>query len=69
MGNPETIDSEGMPMRMESVEVHVGQQGHVVIKQAGPGPEESLVLLHPMQVDLVIEWLRACKDQAMKSEN
>jgi hypothetical protein len=59
-----------MKRRMERVEVSVSENGKVVIQQDDDhNPEYSgSVELHPDQIDMVCEWLKEARDEAMKGQ-
>jgi len=46
-----------MNKKMEPVEVYVSDSNFVCIKTDDYGGGEQIILLHPSQIDLLIEWL------------
>jgi hypothetical protein len=56
-----------MAKKMEEVEAYVGEDGSVVLKQPNPTKEDSIIILNPLQIDIVVEWLREAKEEALKS--
>ena len=56
-----------MEKRMESVVVLV-REGNVVISQTVFGDDPSEVFLAPGQIDLLIEWLKEAKEDALKGD-
>lgn len=65
---PRTIREDRMKRRMEQVEVSVSENGKVMIEQPDEmNPEFSgSVELQPEQVDMVCEWLKAAKEEALR---
>jgi hypothetical protein len=45
------------------VAVYVSDENNVCIKQEYPNDDESIIILHPNQVDTVIKWLKEAKDE------
>lgn len=44
---------------MDAIEVYVSESNQIVIKQDSASRQEtSLVIIHPEQVDTVVNWLR-----------
>ena len=56
-----------MPKKMEEVEVYVGDDGSVILKQPNPSKGDSIITLNPLQIDIVVEWLKEAKEEALKS--
>jgi hypothetical protein len=54
-----------MNKKMEPVEVYVSDSNFVCIKTDDYGGGEQIILLHPSQIDLLIEWLNEAKTEAM----
>jgi hypothetical protein len=54
-----------MNKKMEPVEVYVSDSNFVCIKTDDYGGGEQIILLHPSQIDLLIEWLYEAKTEAM----
>ncbi|HET6431020.1 hypothetical protein [Dyella sp.] len=48
----------------DKIEIYAGEHGHVVIKQDSYTGEESVVLIHPDDVELVIRHILAARDEA-----
>ena len=55
-----------MAKRMEEVEVYVGDDGSVIMKQPNPSKGDSTIVLNPLQIDIVVEWLKEAKEEALK---
>jgi hypothetical protein len=53
---------------MEAVEVYVGEAGHVCIKGEDYGNGGDVVLIAPEQVDVLIEWLKEVKAEALEAK-
>ena len=56
-----------MAKKMEEVEVYVGDDGSVILKQPNPSKGDSIITLNPLQIDIVVEWLKEAKEEALKS--
>ena len=54
-----------MAKRMEEVEVYVGEDNSVIMKQPNPSRGDSTIVLNPLQIDIVIEWLKEAKEEAL----
>ncbi len=46
------------PNRIEQVDVHISEPGNVVISQANGGDDDTLIILNPLQVPLLISILQ-----------
>lgn len=57
-----------MAKKMEEVEVYVGDDGNVIMKQPNPTKEAALIVLNPLQIDIVVEWLKEAKEEALKQK-
>jgi hypothetical protein len=55
-----------MAKKMEEVEVYVGDDGSVIMKQPNPSQGDAIIVLNPLQIDIVVEWLREAKEEALK---
>jgi len=55
-----------MAKKMEEVEVYVGEDGSVIMKQPNPSRGDSTIVLNPLQIDIVVEWLKEAKEEALK---
>jgi len=51
---------------MEEVEVYVGDDNSVILKQPNPTKGDAVIILNPLQIDIVVEWLREAKEEALK---
>ena len=51
---------------MEAIEVYVGERGHVCIKGDDYGNGDRIVFIAPEQVDVLIEWLKEIKAEALQ---
>ena len=49
----------------EGVEVYVGQNGHVCIKQESMSQEEMIVVLHHEDIPKLIEYLEVVRQEAL----
>lgn len=45
------------PYRMESFEIYESETGCVVISQDCHGQDPNLIILHPDQIPILIDWL------------
>jgi hypothetical protein len=54
-----------MAKKMEEVEVYVGEDNIVIMKQPNPSRGDSTIVLNPLQIDIVIEWLKEAKEEAL----
>jgi hypothetical protein len=50
-------DGTPVPMEMENFRLYLGNVGHICIEQ-NIGGEQETVLVHPLQVPALVEWLR-----------
>ena len=58
-----------MELRMEQVKVSVSPERMIVIEQDDHGSEfNSIVVLHPDQVETVCEWMRKARDEAVAKQ-
>jgi hypothetical protein len=48
----------------DKIEIYAGEHGHVVLKQDSYHGEESVVLVHPDDVELVIRHMQAAREEA-----
>jgi len=55
-----------MAKKMEEVEVYVGDDNSVILKQPNPTKGDAVIILNPLQIDIVVEWLREAKEEALK---
>jgi hypothetical protein len=55
-----------MVKRMEEVEVDVNQDGYIELRQPNPDHAQAIITLSPYQIDMVIEWLKEAKEEALK---
>jgi hypothetical protein len=55
-----------MVKRMEEVEVDVNQDGYIELRQPNPDHPQTIITLSPYQIDMVIEWLKEAKEEALK---
>ena len=55
-----------MAKKMEEVEVYVGDDGSVIMKQPNPSKGDATIVLNPLQIDIVVEWLKEAKEEALK---
>lgn len=57
-----------MPEReMEQLKVYDGKNGHICISQSHFGSnEDDVIIIHPAQVDLLIQWLKEIKIELEK---
>jgi hypothetical protein len=55
-----------MVKRMEEVEVDVNQDGYIEVRQPNPDHPQTIITLSPYQIDMVIEWLKEAKEEALK---
>jgi hypothetical protein len=44
--------------RVEQMRVRISDDGDILIIQQDPGNEDSIILVPPEQVDLLISWLK-----------
>jgi len=56
-----------MEWRMEQVEVNIGKKGMILVEQKDPlGNESPVIELHPSQIDVVCQWLKEARDEAVR---
>lgn len=56
-----------MERKMWPIEVEINDQGLICISQdVGPLEDDPYILLHPDQVDLLIQWLNDAKDELQR---
>ena len=48
---------------MLEVEVYASENGQVCIKQPQYGHDDAIVIVHPSQIDLLIQWLKEVKEE------
>lgn len=58
-----------MNRKMEPIEVYVGNEGHVVMKQDGYPGDDNVIFVSPHQVDTLIEWLKVTKAEALETQS
>ncbi len=56
-----------MAKKMEEVEVYIGDDGSVIMKQPNPSKGDATIVLNPLQIDIVIEWLKEAKEEALSN--
>lgn len=49
---------------MMQVKVYVGGSSMICLSQQNFGEDDTVVILHPSQIDVVIEWLKEAKQEA-----
>jgi Flp pilus assembly CpaF family ATPase len=55
---------------MEPIEVYLNKNGEVCISQEYSSMEEKhIIALNPSQVDVVIQWLKEVKAEALKVDS
>jgi hypothetical protein len=56
-----------MPEReMLPIKVYISESGNICIQQPEFGGEDHVIVLHPSQVTLLVEWLEECQTEAEK---
>ncbi len=50
----------------DKIEIYAGQNGHVLLKQDSYNGEESIVWIHPDDVELVIRHMQAARNETYK---
>lgn len=53
-----------MERKLEEIGVHLGEHGHVVLRQEPF--QEDVILLHPDQIEVVIKWMREVAKESKK---
>lgn len=54
-----------MERKMWPIEVTVDDQGFIRVSQdLGPFEEPETIVIHPDQVDLLIQWINAARDES-----
>ncbi|MBW8017134.1 MAG: hypothetical protein FVQ82_13190 [Planctomycetes bacterium] len=58
-----------MKKKMEELEVYVSEENNVCIKGSYDihAEVDSIVIMNPEQVDVVIQWLQEAKSEAMQN--
>ena len=57
-----------MAKKMQEIEVYVAENNDIIIKQPRPMKEDVTISINPLQVDLLVEWLREAKEEALKKK-
>jgi hypothetical protein len=52
---------------MEQVEVGISKAGMVMLSQESTVDEPDVILLHPSQIEVVCQWLREARDEALEA--
>ncbi len=56
-----------MERKMWPIEIETTDQGFICISQdAGPMEDDPYILLHPDQVDLLIQWLNDAREELQR---
>jgi hypothetical protein len=51
---------------MKQVRVYASAKDGICIHQVGHPAEDSTIVIHPSQIDLLIQWLKELKDELQK---
>jgi hypothetical protein len=54
-----------MGKKMQEIEVYVAENNDIIIKQPRPMKEAVAISVNPLQVDLLVEWLKEAKGEAL----
>ena len=57
-----------MPEReMQQIKVYVGKDDNIWIEQSSYGNEDSIIIIHPDQVDLLVKWVSDIKKELQQN--
>lgn len=48
---------------MQQIKVYVSDESYICISQDHFGGDDSVIVIHPEQIDLLIKWLKEAKDE------
>ena len=51
---------------MQQLKVYVSENGYICLQQECFGTDDSIISVHPDQVDLLLKWLKEAKDELQK---
>ncbi len=59
-----------MEREQQNIKLFIGKEGHIVIEQ----PQEydsnpNTIIIHPSQVDVIVEWLQELKAEILEKQN
>lgn len=55
-----------MEREMQQVKAYVNTSGNIVLVQGDGVNDDGIVCLNPAQIDLVIQWLKELKEEAIE---
>ncbi len=57
-----------MGKKMQEIEVYVAENNDIIIKQPRSMKEDVAISINPLQVDLLVEWLKEAKNEALNKK-
>ena len=57
-----------MEREMRQIKVFINEKSYICISQYSALDEDALILLHPDQLELFIQWLREARDELQNKE-
>jgi hypothetical protein len=57
-----------MGKKMQEIEVYVAENNDIIIKQPRSMKEDVTISVNPLQVDLLVEWLKEAKEEALQKK-